>query len=110
MNEQIKEAMTAWDIKKDVAEYIKERMGMKSEGSDKIHAEEIIDNIISKAKTEDKPEWTNLLLNQIKEDKVQGGGASSTVYNIAATVTNETLEKLINVTPVEKKTKIEELI
>ena len=33
-----------------------------------------------------------------------------TIYNIAATVTDETLRKLINVTPTKKVKKIEELI
>lgn len=106
----INAALTTWDKNKDVAEFIKERMGLKEEGKNETHAEELIDNVIKRAKTEDKPEWTSLLLNQIKEEKVKAVGPQINVFANAAAVTDDTLKKLIDVTPAKKETKIEELI
>ena len=102
-------ALTEWSVEQDVTDFIKARLGLKDKGSKTTHAEDIIDNAIDKAKVEEKPEWTNLLLNQIKPDKKEGGGGQ-TIFNIAANVADETLKKLIDVTPVKKKNKIEELI
>jgi hypothetical protein len=109
MNNKINIAMTTWDIKKDVTEYLKESLGLES-STGKKHIDDILDNAISKAKVEEKPEWTTLLLNNIKEDKIKDVTNSQTIFNIAAGVTDETLDKLVNVTPVKKETKIEELI
>ena len=107
--DKVKQNLTTWSAKKDVAEFIKERMGLKAEGQKKTHAEELIDNMIAKAKYEDKPEWTTVLLNQIKEEKKVTVGSTNVFMNAAA-VTDATLKKLIDVTPVKKETKIEELI
>ena len=105
--DKLQAALTTWDIKKDVSDFIKERMGLKSEGSELNHAEEIIDKAIERAKTEEKPDWTNLLLNSIKADKIKDLTQTNVFLNANA-VSDETLKKLVNVTPI--KTKIEELI
>ena len=106
MKNEINKALTTWGVKKDVQEFIKERMGLKSGNSKKNHAEQIIDNVIEKAKQEERPEWTNILLNQIKDEKVKDVSNTQNVFNIAASVTDETLNKLVNVTPVKKETKL----
>ncbi len=106
---KINKALTTWSVKKDVQEFIKERLGIQKKGG-KNNAEQIIDNAIERAKIEEKPEWTNLLLNNIKEDKVKETSNTQNVFNIAASVTDDTLNKLVNVTPVKKEKKIEELI
>jgi len=108
--EKVKESLLGWSKDRDIADFIKERLGLKTEGQDKTHAEELIDNVISKAKYEDEPKWTTVLFNQIKEEKVKEVGGNISIYTNAAAVTDETLTKLINVTPVKKETKIEELI
>ena len=111
----LNQALVSWSVEKDVTDFIKERLGLKNEGSNKNHAEDIIDHAIDKAKNEEKPEWTSLLLNQIKPDKKENTSSrTQTIFNIATNVTNDTLEKLVDVTPVKtpikKMNKIEELI
>ena len=105
---KIDEALTSWDIKKDVTEFIKERLGLEGTKG-KNHAEEIIDNAIRRAKLEEKPEWTKLLLDSVKVDKVKDVSQTNIFMNANA-VADETLKKLINVTPIQTKSKIEELI
>lgn len=108
--DKVKENLIGWSKDKDIADFIKERMGLKDEGKNETHAEELIDNVIKKAKTEDKPEWTTLLLNQIKEEKVKAIGSQINLISNANAIMDETLTKLIDVTPTKKETKIEELI
>ncbi len=105
---QITSALAKWERDKSINEFIRERLGLES-SSGKSHAEEIIDNAIERAKIEEKPEWTKLLIETTKtEQKAQ---ASTNIFFGAADLTNEALKKVIDVTPEPKaKSKIEELI
>ena len=100
--EKVKESFIAWNKDKDIAEFIKERMGLKPEGKNETHAEQLIDNMILKAKNEDKPEWTGLLLKSIettKENKV----TNVNVFAQIAESTNQGIDKLVDVTPKNKQ-------
>tara|TARA_R110000851_G_C12986696_1_gene556890 strand:+ start:373 stop:714 length:342 start_codon:yes stop_codon:yes gene_type:complete len=104
----ITEALQSWSVKKDVTDFIKERLGLQGSNG-RNHAEEIIDNAIGKAKLEERPEWTKLLLDSVKVDKIKDVGQTNIFLNANA-IADETLKKLVNVTPTQTKSKIEELI
>ena len=100
--DKIKQNLLGWSKDRDIAEFVKERLGLGSEGKDKMHVEEIIDNAIEKAKYEEKPEWTALILKSIEEpQKIKGPTVN--VFAQIAESTNEGIDKLIDVTPEKKK-------
>lgn len=105
---KINKALVAWDKNKEINEFIREKLGLKSE-TGKTHADDIIDNAISRAKYEEKPEWTKLLLDaSAPEDKK--GNTQINFFGAIAESTNENIDKLVDVTPKKKKSSIEELI
>jgi hypothetical protein len=108
MENKINKVLVAWDKNKEINEFIREKLGLKSE-SGKTHADDIIDNAISRAKYEEKPEWTKLLLEaSAPEDKK--GNTQINFFGAIAESTNENIDKLVDVTPKKKKSSIEELI
>lgn len=95
---------------KTVGEYLKDKLAMP--GHKKIHIDEIIDNGIERAKVEEKPEWSKFLFDTLKAAEVKPESPSNNFFIGAASLTNEGLQKIIDVTPakVKTKSKIEELI
>lgn len=105
---KIKQSLTTWDKNKEINEFIRDKLGLQS-NTGKTHADDIIDNAISRAKYEEKPEWTKLLLDaSTPEDKK--GNTQINFFGAIAESTNENIDKLIDVTPKKKKNSIEELI
>jgi len=103
---KIQEALTMWDKNIEVNEFIKNKLGGKTKDG-VTHADHIIDNAIERAKYEEKPEWTKLLLDSSsnKDDK---GNTQINFFGAIAESSNENINKLVDVTP--KKKTIEDLI
>lgn len=108
-NKKINQALVTWDRNKEINEFIREKLGLPSKDGGKTHADEIIDNAIERAKYEEKPEWTKLLLDaSAPEDKK--GNTQINFFGAIAESTNENIDKLVDVTPEKKKNSIEDLI
>ena len=109
---QIAQNIANWYTAKTVAEFVKSKLSSINEQTKKIHADEIIESAIDKAKHEEDPKWSNFLFALAKgADEVAPPPAQNNFFIGAANVTDEALKKIIDVTPESKtKTKIEELI
>ena len=103
---KINKALTAWDKNKEINEFIRSKLGLESQNG-KTHADEIIDNAIERAKYEESPEWTKLLLDSSKSDDKKSNTQINFFGSIAES-SNNNIDKLVNVTP--KKKSIEDLI
>ena len=110
--EKIEKAVTRWFSEKAMAEIFREKLGEIDEYSGNIHAEVIIDEAIQKAKLEETPQWSKFLFDNVKPADKKETPAVQNIFQIGASCTDETLKRLIDVTPVKKKekNKIEDLI
>ncbi len=99
-------AIAAWDESKTVADFFKKKMAQNG------NADRIANNIITKSLTEDKPEWTRLLIDSMKtaEDKQPPLPAQINFFQMASNQINESVKQLIDVTPKGKKKGIEAII
>lgn len=103
---KINQALTAWENNIEINEFVKKKLGAKTKNGS-THADEIIDNAIERAKYEEKPEWTKLLLDS-SSNKDEKGNTQINFFSAIAESSNENISKLIDVTP--KKKTIEDLI
>lgn len=107
-NKNISKALTTWDKNKEINEFIRSKLGLESK-SGKTHADDIIDNAISRAKYEEKPEWTKLLIDS-STPKEEKGNTQINFFGAIAESSNSNVDKLVNVTPKAKEESIEDLI
>lgn len=101
MSKKIDKALSAWDRNKEINEFIRDKLGLISQNGN-THADDIIDNAISRAKIEEKPEWTKLLLESSTDNK-----KADTQINFFASIaesSNANVDKLVDVTPKKKET------
>jgi hypothetical protein len=98
--------IAAWDEANTVANFFKKKMGQDD------NANKVANNIISKSLTEEKPEWTRLLIDSMKagEDKKPEGPGTINFFQVASEQINNSVQNLINVTPKSKKTGIQSII
>ena len=109
INKEIKNELKQWNKETDVAEYLKGKLSQEDkEGMS--HIETLVDNIILKAKLEDEPKWTRLIFDNIKEDNKKESTTQINIFTDIAQKTNETIDKLVDVTPKKKKKTIYDLI
>ncbi len=104
---EIQNTLADWQESLSVAEFFKKKLGKNG------NADKIADNIIEKSLSEDRPEWTSLLLDSIKSGEIKQ--VASTQINFFAAANeqiNENIQKLIDVTPATSSavTKIEGII
>lgn len=78
---KITSALAKWDANKAVNQFVRERLGLKAEGTTKTHAEVIFDNAIERAKHEKKPEWTKMLA-ELTQDSKNSGNTTNVQINI----------------------------
>lgn len=97
---KIKEELKIWDKNIEINEFIKSKLG-QSGLNGKSHADEIIDNAITRAKVEEKPEWTKLLLDSAA-DRDEKGNTQINFFGAIAESSNENVGKLVDVTPKKK--------
>lgn len=58
----INDALAKWDLEKSVSSYLKEKLGEENKETGKKHIDEIVDNAITRAKDEEDPKWTPLII------------------------------------------------
>lgn len=107
--ESVSTALAKWDREKTMNEFIRERLGLESRGG-KTHAEEIIDNAIERAKFEERPEWTKLLV-EATNPKTNNNPQTNIMLQIA-TNSNSNIDELLNksVSKVDKKGDFDDII
>ncbi len=105
-SKQIAERIAKWDEETTVAKFFSRKMGEND------NANKIAENIISKSLTEEKPEWTRILLDSMKiEDKKGEVGTNLNFFAVASGQINSAIQTLIDVTPKKKlKTGIQNII
>lgn len=103
IKQKIENAVDDWMQAKSVAEYFKKKLG--TNGS----ADKVFYNIVEKSLAEERPEWTKVLLDTMKVDAKESPQQVN-VFSITAEKIDESLKKLIDVTPKKKANKVEELI
>lgn len=100
-----------WDKERIASEYFCEKLSEIDPATNLTHLDSIANNMILKAKYEDDPKWTPLLLSMIKtEAKKPEGPSTINFFNIASNEINDGLGRLINVTPKKVKKGIESII
>lgn len=99
-------AIAAWDESKTVADFFKRKMAQNG------NADRVVDNIISKSLIEEKPEWTRLLIDSMKtvEDKQPVLSTQINFFQTASEQINESVKRLIDVSPRRNKKGIEAII
>lgn len=105
---KINQALTLWDKNKDMTEFLRKKLGEQA-GNGKTHADELIDNALTRAKVEEKPDWTRLLLDAANSDDKKSG-TQINLFAAIAESTNENIDELIDVTPKNKIKTIDDLI
>lgn len=108
---KIQQALTTWSKKADLQEYIKEKLGEIDETTGRKNIDCILNNAVLQAKIEEDPKWTKLLFDNIKrEDKTLDANNQTNIFVNANELADETIKKLIDVTPAKTQKKIEDLI
>lgn len=63
LDHQALDTLNAWHVKQEVSHFVKMKLSEKNKSTNKTNADEIIESAMQKAKYEDRPEWTKLLLD-----------------------------------------------
>jgi hypothetical protein len=100
-----------WNKERILSEYMREKLAETDLETNKTNLDTISDRIIEKAKIEDEPKWTSILLSMMKTEdgKKQEPGVIN-FFQIASNEINDGLGRLINVTPKKIKNGIESII
>ena len=110
-SKQIATNIAKWDKERIASEYFCEKLSEIDPETKLTHLDSIADNMILKAKLEDDPRWTPLVLSMIKTDtKKPEGGNTINFFALASEQINESVGRLINVTPKKVKRGIESII
>lgn len=80
-NTALSKQLAKWEVEKHTSIYIKEKLGEESK-SGKTHIDDIVDNAIDKAKVEEEPKWTPLILGMAEPNKGNGTNVNVQVNNI----------------------------
>jgi hypothetical protein len=91
-----------WLEAKSAGEFLRKKLGR--DGT----AEKLADNMISRAMTEERPEWTKLLFETMKVEQ-KDSGTQVNVFTLANEKINESLQRIIDVTPTSKTKTIEKV-
>lgn len=93
---------------KTTAQFLKDKLGaVDSKGSS--DANKIIEHAVHKAKLEEKPEWTKFLFDLMKSDESSQPSNQTNLY-IGSELTDNNLNKIINVNPLAENKGINKII
>lgn len=109
---KINESLTLWDREQDLTQFIRQRLSLTDKTTSKLHIEDIVDNAIMRAKIEEDPKWTPLVLNAIQPKEDKNSGTQVNIFQSLIEPTSERIKELVDVTPKKKSSNktIEEII
>lgn len=106
---KIESGLAAWSRAKDVAEFMKDKLG-ELDANGKTKADNIIDNAIIRAQTEERPEWTKVILDATSNKEKAPTQSINNFFGAIAESTNQNVDKLVGKSSTEKKDNIIDII